>query len=169
MESDDTAIEKILKYLCQDLKGHSSLDLIVAGIFIAEDYTKMEKVSKLVKNARQLMGQHSLKREHEIILFEEMIHKLYKIQDGKKEEDNEDAEGTSKTASQKGKKSDIKAKDKMEEEKEFNTPDRQFKATNGAVEEKKDLDNSHEHTSQECNDNHDSSNSYKISNLDELK
>lgn len=103
MESDHMATEKFLKYLSHKLKGHSSLDLIVAGIFIAEDSAKMEKVSTLVKNARRLMDQHSLKREHEIILFEEMIHKLYRIQDGKKDQSVGEAQQTSNIHSQQAK------------------------------------------------------------------
>lgn len=138
MESEENQ-EKILilKYLWRVLKGYSSLDLIVAGIFIAEDSTKMEKVGNMIKNARQLMDQHSLKREHEISLFEQMIHKLYKIQKGEKSQSSESSEEPLKELNGNGKKAEKKAKEKMEEEKKNLDKNKAFTNRNGTVKEEK--------------------------------
>lgn len=84
MELDKTETEKILGYLQSNLEGHPIIDAIITGIFIGEDFTKMEKVVDVIKKARKLMNQRQLKKEDEIILFEEMIQKLYgisKVQD----------------------------------------------------------------------------------------
>jgi hypothetical protein len=61
MEIDKTETEEILEYLQDSLDGHPIIDSIVAGIFISHDFTKMEKVVKVIKNARQLMNNSSLK------------------------------------------------------------------------------------------------------------
>jgi len=141
MESGDLETEKFLKYLWSQLNGHSSIDLVVAGIFIAEDYTKMEKVVKLIKNARQLMNQHSVKRDQQIILFEEMIHKLYNIQNGEKPSTNGGVEDKADLNKEKTKKWDKKSKDKMEEETQIKASQKEFENKNGAVVEIKEVEN----------------------------
>lgn len=169
MESDSLATEKILKYLCKELEGHSSLDLIIAGIFIAEDYAKMEKVSKLVKNARQLMDQHSLKREHESILFEEMIHKLYKIQDGKTQASAEAVPQTSESVVKRVKKADMKFAAKINEHQDLSTKDKDFVVSNGAIQHSKEEEKLPVGSESSSGDNEDTSNSYTITKLEELK
>lgn len=117
MEIEKTEIEKILEYLEDNLRGHPAIDGILAGIFIAEDFTKMEKVIGLMKQARALMNERRLKKEEEIIVYEEMIQKLYQVH--KKDQDTSKGEPDAPVQLRisKPKKREIKAQKLQEEEK----------------------------------------------------
>ena len=52
------------------------IDAIVAGVLIANDFSKMEKVVELIKKSRELMSARRLKKEDEIMLYDEMLQKL---------------------------------------------------------------------------------------------
>lgn len=76
MEIDKSETEKILEYLDNNLHGFPMIDAIVAGVLIANDFSKMEKVVELIKKSRELMSARRLKKEDEIMLYDEMLQKL---------------------------------------------------------------------------------------------
>ena len=63
-------------YLDNNLNGFPMIDAIVAGVLIANDFSKMEKVVELIKKSRELMSARRLKKEDEIMLYDEMLQKL---------------------------------------------------------------------------------------------
>lgn len=117
MEIEKTETEKILEYLEDNLRGHPAIDGILAGIFIAEDFTKMEKVIELIKQARVLMNERRLKKEEEIILYEEMIQKLYQVHKKNQDTSKGESDAPVHLRISKLKKRDIKAQKLQEEEK----------------------------------------------------
>jgi hypothetical protein len=117
MEPEKKEMEKYIEILRDKLTGSPSIDAIVAGIFISNDFTKAEKVADLMINARGLMSKQPLKKEEELILFEEMIHKLFKIQSGDKSPISDSSQKESERNSDKIPKRELKSQRKIEEEK----------------------------------------------------
>lgn len=118
MEIEKCETEKILQYLQDNLQGHPTIDGIIAGVFIAEDFTKMENVVDLLKKARSLMDERRLKKDDEIILVDQMVQKLYKYKDGDLCDSDSHSEKLDIEKSVKTNKRELKAARLKEEEKE---------------------------------------------------
>lgn len=76
MEIEKSDIEKMLEYISESLQDNPIIDAIVAGILISADLSKDERLVKFVKSARSIMNNRRLKKEDQIMLYEEIIQKI---------------------------------------------------------------------------------------------
>lgn len=81
MEILKSDIEKILEYLHENLSDNPIIDWIIAGILISKDLTQNEKVVKFVQASRSIMNKRRLKKEEQIMLYEEMMMKIATTED----------------------------------------------------------------------------------------
>lgn len=81
MEILKSDIEKILEYLHDNLSDNPIIDWIIAGILISKDLTQNEKVVKFVQASRSIMNKRRLKKEEQIMLYEEMMMKIATTED----------------------------------------------------------------------------------------
>ena len=76
MEIEKSDIEKMLEYISESLQDNPIIDAIVAGILISADFSKDERLVKFVKSARSIMNNRRLKKEDQVMLYEEIIQKI---------------------------------------------------------------------------------------------
>lgn len=76
MEIEKSDIEKILEYLHDNLQSNPIVDSIIAGMLISKDFTQNEKVVKFVQATRSIMNKRRLKKDEQIILYEEMVSRI---------------------------------------------------------------------------------------------
>ena len=81
MEILKSDIEKILEYLHDNLSDNPIIDWIIAGTLISKDLTQNEKVVKFVQASRSIMNKRRLKKEEQIMLYEEMMMKIATTED----------------------------------------------------------------------------------------
>ena len=81
MEILKSDIEKILEYLHDNLSDNPIIDWIIAGILSSKDLTQNEKVVKFVQASRSIMNKRRLKKEEQIMLYEEMMMKIATTED----------------------------------------------------------------------------------------
>ena len=81
MEILKSDIEKILEYLHENLSDNPIIDWIIAGILTSKDLTRNEKVVKFVQASRSIMNKRRLKKEEQIMLYEEMMMKIATTED----------------------------------------------------------------------------------------
>ena len=81
MEILKSDIEKILEYLHENLSDNPIIDWIIAGILSSKDLTQNEKVVKFVQASRSIMNKRRLKKEEQIMLYEEMMMKIATTED----------------------------------------------------------------------------------------